>query len=150
MSVAMLAFPPVMIGFESGNIAGLTFLLFAACIVGYWVSKELVLNRTTIILEQIIERLRLRILYKIRETDLQPYEAMDKGRIYSALSGDAVNISLSAGMVINASSSLVMLAFTFVLMATISLNALFIIMFAPVFAWLWIRMDTSQPASPTL
>jgi len=30
MSVAMLAFPPVMIGFESGNIAGLTFLLFAA------------------------------------------------------------------------------------------------------------------------
>jgi hypothetical protein len=30
MSAAMLAFPPVMIGFESGNIAGLTFLLFAA------------------------------------------------------------------------------------------------------------------------
>ena len=32
MSVAMLAFPPVMIGFESGNIAGLTFLLFAASV----------------------------------------------------------------------------------------------------------------------
>ena len=30
MSVAMLAFPPVMIGFESGNVASLTFLLFAA------------------------------------------------------------------------------------------------------------------------
>jgi POT family proton-dependent oligopeptide transporter len=30
-----------------------------------------------------------------------------------------------------------------------SLNALFIIIFAPMFAWLWIRMGTNQPASPT-
>ena len=30
VSAVMLAFPPVMIGFESGNIASLTFLLFAA------------------------------------------------------------------------------------------------------------------------
>lgn len=32
MSLAMLAFPPVMVGFESGNIASLTFLLFAASV----------------------------------------------------------------------------------------------------------------------
>lgn len=31
-SLAMLTFPPVMIGFESGNIASLTFLLFAAAV----------------------------------------------------------------------------------------------------------------------
>jgi hypothetical protein len=31
-SVLMLAFPPVMIGFESGNVASLTFLLFAASV----------------------------------------------------------------------------------------------------------------------
>ena len=30
-----------------------------------------------------------------------------------------------------------------------SLNALFIIIFAPVFAWLWIKMGPNQPASPT-
>ena len=30
-----------------------------------------------------------------------------------------------------------------------SLNALFIIVFAPVFAWMWIRMGDGQPASPT-
>jgi POT family proton-dependent oligopeptide transporter len=30
-----------------------------------------------------------------------------------------------------------------------SLNALFIIIFAPMFAWLWIKMGTNQPASPT-
>jgi hypothetical protein len=31
-SLVLLAFPPVMIGFESGNIASLTFLLFAAAV----------------------------------------------------------------------------------------------------------------------
>src|SRR5450759_2025825 len=31
-SLALLTFPPVMIGFESGNIASLTFLLFAAAV----------------------------------------------------------------------------------------------------------------------
>lgn len=29
-----------------------------------------------------------------------------------------------------------------------SLNALFIVMFAPVFAWLWVKMGSKQPASP--
>lgn len=32
MSLILLAFPPVMIGLESGNVAGLTFLLFAAAV----------------------------------------------------------------------------------------------------------------------
>ena len=109
---------------EPGQVNVRAFLFFAACIAGYWISKELVLNRTTIILEQIIERLRLRILYKLRDTDVQPFEGMDKGRIYATLSSDALSISTSAGMVINASSSLVMLVFTFLLMALISINAL--------------------------
>jgi hypothetical protein len=32
LSLLLLAFPPVMIGLESGNVAGLTFLLFAAAV----------------------------------------------------------------------------------------------------------------------
>lgn len=109
---------------QPGQVNVRTFLLFAACIAGYWISKELVLNRTTVVLERIIERLRLRILEKIRSTDVLPFEAMDRGRIYATLSSDALNISTSAGMVMNASSSLVMLVFTFVLLATLSINAL--------------------------
>jgi POT family proton-dependent oligopeptide transporter len=30
-----------------------------------------------------------------------------------------------------------------------SLNALFIVVFAPVFAWLWVQLGTRQPSSPT-
>ena len=109
---------------QPGEVNPRAFLLFMACIVGYWLAKERVLNRTTVVLEQIIERMRLRILGKIRETELLPFEGMDKGRIYATLSNDAVSISNSAGLVINASSSLVMLVFTFILLACISVNAL--------------------------
>jgi putative ATP-binding cassette transporter len=109
---------------KGGQLNFKAMLFFAACIVGYWVSKEIVLNRTTVVLEQIIERLRLRILAKIREADLLSFEAMDKGRIYATLSSDAIGISTSAGMVINASSSLVMLVFTIALLAALSFSAL--------------------------
>lgn len=114
---------------KAGKVDTQAFLLFCGCIVGYWVSKEIVLNRTTVIIEQIIEKVRLRILGKIRDTDLLPFEAMDKGQVYATLSSDAVSISTSANMVINASSSLVMLVFTFVLIATISMKSLFITVF---------------------
>ncbi|HOY54910.1 MAG TPA: cyclic peptide export ABC transporter [Opitutaceae bacterium] len=112
---------------KPGKVDFSSLLLFCGCIVGYWITKELVLNRTTTILEDIIERLRLRILGKLRDTDLIPFEGLDKGRIYATLSSDAVSISMSAGMVINASSALVMLGFTLVLIAFISMKALLII-----------------------
>ena len=113
---------------KPGQISMRAFLLFCACIVGYWISKQIVLDRTTVILEQIIEKVRLRILGKIRDTDLLPYENLDKGRIYATLSSDAIGISTTAGMVINASSSLIMLVFTFLLVAFISMTALCITM----------------------
>ena len=112
---------------KPGKVDFTSLFLFCGCIVGYWISKELVLNRTTVILEDIIERLRLRILGKLRDTDLLPFEGLDKGRIYATLSSDAVSISMSAGMVINASSGLVMLAFTLILVAMISMKALLLI-----------------------
>jgi putative ATP-binding cassette transporter len=113
---------------KPGQISMRAFLLFCACIVGYWISKQIVLDRTTVILEQIIEKVRIRILGKIRDTDLLPYESLDKGRIYATLSSDAIGISTTAGMVINASSSLIMLIFTFALVAFISKTALCITM----------------------
>jgi putative pyoverdin transport system ATP-binding/permease protein len=114
---------------KPGKVDFTAFFLFCGCIVGYWVSKEIVLNHTTVVIEQIIERVRLRILGKIRDTDLLPFEGMDKGQVYATLSSDAVSISTSASMVINASSSLVMLVFTFILIAVISFKALLITLF---------------------
>lgn len=98
----------------------------SACILSFWISKEYVLNRTTKIVEGIIQNTRLRILKKIRNTDLLVFEKMDLGRVYSTLSTDAMTISVSAGAVINAGSSLVMLTFIVVLIGSTSMHALLI------------------------
>ncbi|MBN2233611.1 MAG: cyclic peptide export ABC transporter [Opitutales bacterium] len=99
---------------------------FAACIAAFWISKEHVLNRTTRIVEGIVQNVRMRILRKIRNTDLLVFESMDSGRVYTTLSTDAMAISVSAGAVINASSSVVMLAFIVVFIGVNSIHALFI------------------------
>jgi len=68
----------------------------------------------------------MRILRKIRNTDLLVFESMDSGRVYSTLSTDAMTISVSAGAVINASSSIVMLGFIVVFIGVNSIHALLI------------------------
>lgn len=98
----------------------------AACIFCFWISKEYVLNRTITIVEDIVERIRYRILEKIRNTDLLLFEQMDSGRIFSTLSSDTITISMSAAAAINAGSSLVMLLFIVVLIGTASIHALLI------------------------
>ena len=98
----------------------------AACIVCFWISKEYVLNRTISIVEDIVERIRYRILDKIRGTELLRFEQMDSGRIFSTLSTDAITISMSAAAAINACSSLVMLLFIVLLIGAASMHALLI------------------------
>jgi len=97
-----------------------------ACVICFWISKEYVLNQTITIVEEIIEKTRYRILQKIRNTDLLLFEQMDSGRIYSTLSTDAVTISMSAAVAINAGSSMVMLAFIIIMIGTLSIHALLI------------------------
>jgi len=116
-SVAML---------RPGDLPFEQMVKFAACIAAFWISKEHVLNRTTRIIEGIVENARMRILRKIRNTDLLVFESMDSGRVYSTLSTDAMTISVSAGAVINASSSIVMLGFIVVFIGVNSIHALLI------------------------
>ena len=108
------------------NVAQLVKL--AACVGCFWISKEYVLNRTISIVEDIVERIRYRILEKIRGTELLAFENMDAGRIFSTLSTDAITISMSAAIAINACSSLVMLLFIVILIGSLSIHALMLTM----------------------
>lgn len=99
---------------EPGKMQIREFLLFALALVSFWMSKEYVLNRTTQIVEGIIRDIRMRIMRSIRTTNLMVFEKMNRGRIYSVLSTDATTLSMSAGAIINASSSACMLLFVVV------------------------------------
>ena len=107
-----------------GEVNVQQLIKLAACVVCFWISKEYVLNRTISIVEDIVERIRYRILDKIRGTELLLFEQMDSGRIFSTLSTDAITISMSAAAAINACSSLVMLLFIVMLIGAASLHAL--------------------------
>lgn len=96
---------------EPGKLQIREFLLFAVALAAFWVSKEYVLNRTTAIVEGIIRDIRMRIMRSIRTTNLTVFEKMNRGRIYSVLSTDALTLSMSSGAIINATSSACMLAF---------------------------------------
>ncbi|HWL16882.1 MAG TPA: cyclic peptide export ABC transporter [Opitutus sp.] len=109
---------------EPGKLQIREFLLFAIALVAYWVSKEYVLNRTTAIVEGIIRDIRMRIMRSIRTTSLTVFEKMNRGRIYSVLSTDAITLSLSSGAIINASSSACMLAFVIASIGFLSVYAL--------------------------
>ncbi len=109
---------------EPGKLQIREFLLFAIALAAFWVSKEYVLNRTTAIVEGIIRDIRMRIMRSIRTTNLTVFEKMNRGRIYSVLSTDALTLSLSSGAIINATSSACMLAFVIVNIGFLSVYAL--------------------------
>lgn len=111
---------------EPGNLNFPQFVQFAACLIAFWFSKEHVLNRTTKIVEKIILKIRVRILEKLRQSDLLVFEGMDRGKIYSTLSTDAITISVASDAIINAGSSVVMLLFIAGYIAVLSMHALVI------------------------
>ena len=109
---------------EPGKLQIREFLLFAIALTTFWISKEYVLNRTTDIVEGIIRDIRMRIMRSIRTTNLMVFESMNRGRIYSVLSTEALTLSMSSGAVINATSSACMLAFVVVNIGFLSVCAL--------------------------
>lgn len=109
---------------EPGKLQVRELLLFFISLTGFWLSKEYVLNRTTTIIEGIIRDIRMRIMKAIRATNLMVFERMDRGRVYSVLSTDAVTLSMSSGAIINASSSACMLVFVVANIGFLSMWAL--------------------------
>ena len=109
---------------EPGKLQIREFLLFSIALIAFWLSKEYVLNRTTAIVEGIIRDIRMRIMRSIRTTNLAVFEKMNRGRIYSVLSTDALTLSMSSGAIINATSSACMLGFVILYIGFLSVYAL--------------------------
>jgi len=109
---------------EPGKLQIRELLLFAVALGAFWWSKEYVLNRTTTIIEGIIRDIRMRIMKAVRSTNLSVFERMDRGRVYSVLSTDAVTLSMSSGAIVNASSAACMLVFVVAYIGVVSLWAL--------------------------
>jgi len=111
---------------KPGELHFREFLLFFSLMFLFWYCKRFSMNESTIMVEKIISTLRMRILNKLRTTNLINFESIDNGVFYSALSEDASTISSSTNLAVNAVSSAVMLTFIVCYMAIMSMKALMI------------------------
>lgn len=84
-------------------------LMVALCLGAFWISKGHLMDRATVLVEEIIENVRRRIAAKIRGSDLASIEAIGQAPLVNAISTHAGNISRAATGVVSAGTSAVLL-----------------------------------------
>ena len=108
-------------------------------ILFYWFSQGLVLRRTTEIVEEIVEQVRLRIAEKIRYSDLVSIENIERGALYNAVSVHASNISEAATAAITAFTGLVFVCCASLIVSFVSFPAFLIL--AGIIAFLFLLFE---------
>lgn len=106
------------------------FLLFIFGIIAYLLSKKYVLDRSGIILESAMCRLRDRIANKIRHTELNILEEVGTSVLYARLTQDATYISNVATTLVGATQSAFMIGFIIIYIGVISVWSFFIVIAA--------------------
>lgn len=86
----------------------------------YWVSEGFVLRRMTVVVEGIVELVRLRIVEKIHYADLISIERIGRAPTYNAISTHSLNIALGATGIIRAFTALVFVCSAFLIILYIS------------------------------
>jgi len=105
---------------------GLTFIhvcLFGLSLLALVLSKRYALTQSSSLAEKIVSKVRIRIIDKIRNSNLLLFERLGHSHIYSALNDSAFTISSSAVYVSSALSSVFMLLLAAGYVAFLSLPA---------------------------
>jgi len=84
-------------------------LLFAIAITIFIFSKRVALERSFVMTEEVIAKLRIRITDKLRRSNLAVFERVGKSAVETRLSQDTLTLSQAAGEIVNAAQSAVMI-----------------------------------------
>jgi putative ATP-binding cassette transporter len=101
--------------------------IVAIGLFSYWISEGFVLRRMTVAVEGIIEKVRLRIVEKIRYADLASIEMIGKAPAYHAVSTHALNLSRGASGIITGFTSLALLCWASLIILLLSGTAFLIL-----------------------
>ncbi len=94
--------------------------LFAVALVLFVIAQRHIFDRGTAIFEELVERLRARLLAKLRDSDLQVFEQVGSAEIYTKLTQQTAVVSNSAGSVVAAFQSALMVGFVGMYIAILS------------------------------
>lgn len=100
-------------------------------------SKKYALEKASIMVEEILAKVRIRIANKVRHTELRFVERTGHEEIYNTLARDTLQVSQSANIIFGSMQAAVMLAFTLVYIAFISIQG-FLITIAAIVLGSWV------------
>ncbi|HEY0789419.1 MAG TPA: cyclic peptide export ABC transporter [Chthoniobacterales bacterium] len=113
-------------------------------LAAYWLSEGFVMRRVTIAVEQIVQTVRVRIIDKIRSSDLASIESLGRAAPYNVVSTHAMNISRGATGIVGAFTASVLLVWAFLIILYISRTAFLILIAALAFLLLTLRLGQKK------
>jgi putative ATP-binding cassette transporter len=104
---------------RGGESFGL-MLMFIGALGGHIVSQKYIMQRSTDLIEEVLSNIRLRVVSKILNSDLQAFEGVGRSRIYSNITKETVTISQAAQPIIVACQSGIMVLFALIYLGYLS------------------------------
>lgn len=101
-------------------------LMCALCIGIFILTKRYVLRRSVFVVEEMVRKMRVRVVNKIRHSELLMIDEIGSSDIYARITRDAVQVAHSADTFSNGFQSLVMVVFTVIYVAFLSVPAFMI------------------------
>ncbi len=120
------------------------FLLFIVCIVAYIRIRKQAMDRNSCIVEDVIRNIRIRILEKIRKTNLLAFEQIERSRYYTSLSQDSMIVSEAAKAVSTLCSSAILLVIASIYIVHLSSQSFLIMTGLIALAVLFYRQNSSM------
>lgn len=109
------------------NASSQLLLMFIIALTLFIVSEYYILKFGSEIMEEIIDKIRVRLTNKVRNADLLSLEKIGTTEIYNRLTHETSTISQSAGLIVATMQSIVMLTFVVLYIAYLSVTAFFLI-----------------------
>lgn len=110
-----------------GRLDLLNLSKFVLCLAAYVVSRRYVQLQTSTLAERIMMKTRLRVLDKIRRSNLLQYERVRRAQVTTVLTESTLTLSTSAGFIATGFSSGVMLVCATLYVAYLSMRAFLLI-----------------------
>ncbi|MBV9490713.1 MAG: cyclic peptide export ABC transporter [Verrucomicrobia bacterium] len=105
----------------------LDLAMVGLCLWAFWKSKGYLMSRMAKIVEQIIQNVRLRLVEKIRYSDLGSIESIGRAPLYGVVSTHADTISRASVGIFSAATSVVLLLCVFIIIFLLSRVAFLIV-----------------------
>jgi len=105
------------------------FILFIIGVIIYVLSNKFVLDKSALMIENVLYRIKKRMVHKVSLAELSTLEKIGTAPIYARLNKDTAMISNTSNVLLNAAQSVIMVIFIILYIGSISIWSFFIVTF---------------------